>query len=229
MRGGKEPVSALLLLAAAAGVLVGLFDQKLGLLEQTRPRSTVLGVSTAGWKAITALALVATAAALGFIAYNQYATNRAVARAYVGLENANMRYVSLIEGGRGFMISLKLKNFGQTPGYRLTSWLKPPVIRPPDAVPFGPPTPIGERGGNSMIGPQGEANMFWTIPVSDAQLAGIKAGTLKIFVWGGVDYEDAFGVDRHFIFRAVNSNAAMINAPGDQMLLEPHAMGYSAN
>ena len=229
MRAGKEPVSSLLLLAAAAGVLVGLFDQKGGLLEQRRPRATFLGISTEGWKAIAVIALVAATAALGFIAYNQYTTSRAVARAYVGMDSAYVRYTNLIEGGRGFTVHVKLKNFGQTPAYHLTSWLKPPVIRPSDAEPFGPAVPVAEREGRSMIGPRSEASLYWTIPVSNAQLAGIKRGRLKIFVWGGVDYSDAFGVDRHFIFRATNGSAALINNPGDQMALQPHKLGYSAD
>ena len=80
-----------------------------------------------------------------------------------------------------------------------------------------------------MIGPRSNINLDWTISVSDAQLSALKAGTHKIFVWGGVDFRDAFRADRHFVFRIINGNAGMIKNPGDAISLQPHKLGYDAN
>jgi hypothetical protein len=77
-------------------------------------------------------------------------------------------------------------------------------------VPFDDATPIAERGGAQMIGPQINVNLFWTIPVSDAAIEGLRSGKLNVFVWGGVDYRDVFGNDRHFTFRTVNGSAALL-------------------
>ena len=88
-----------------------------------------------------------------------------------------MQYVDLLEGGRGFAIHIDIRNYGRTPGYHLTSWVKPPAVLPSDAVLFGEPVPVADRLGSSIIGPQANANLDWTISVSDDQLNALKAGT----------------------------------------------------
>ncbi len=196
---------------------------------QQRMTDSFLGLSSSGWTAICTFLMFLATLALAYIAYNQFSTSRAQTRAYVGIDSGMIRYVNLIEGGRGLLIHIEIRNFGQTPGYKLTSWLAPPQILPADQVPFGPPTPIEDRGGSSMIGPHSNVNREWTIPVSEQELEALKTGQQKLFVWGGVDFLDAFGEPRHFIFKMVNGNANLVRAPGDVMPLQPHKLGYEAN
>ena len=215
-------VFALWIFAAVAGTVSGLIEHRDG-------RATVLGISPDAWIAIATLLMFLATVALTYIAYNQYTTSQAQTRAYVGIEGGYMRYVDLLEGGQGFTIHIEIRNYGQTPGYHLTSWVKPPAILPSDSVPFGEPVPIADRFGSSIIGPQSNVSLEWTISVSDDQLSTLKAGTHKIFVWGGVDFKDAFRVNRHFVFRIINGNAGMIKNPGDATSLQPHKLGYDAN
>jgi len=199
-------VLALWILAAVAGTVSGLIEHRDG-------RATVLGISPDAWIAIATLLMFLATVALAYIAYNQYTTSQAQTRAYVGIEGGYMRYVELLEGGRGFAIHIEIRNYGQTPGYHLTSWVKRPAILPSDSVPFGEPVSIADRLGSSIIGPQSNVSLDWTISVSDDQLSTLKAGTHKIFVWGGVDFKDAFRADRHFVFRIISGNAGMIKTP----------------
>ena len=51
----------------------------------------------------------------------------------------------------------------------------------------------------------------------------IQNGVRAIFVWGRVDYVDAFKKNRHFIFRCIALG------PGSSWPLLPHPDGYEAN
>ena len=149
-------------------------------------------------------------------------------RAYVGIVGGEMTYINLIEGGYGLDIHIMLKNFGQTPGYKLTTWIKPPQILDKGVIPFDEPIPINERNGESFLGPGGEFHIRWTIPIADTDLASINDGSKKIFVWGGLDFIDAFRRQRHFIFRMINSNLT-VRTIGERFALQPHKAGYDAN
>jgi hypothetical protein len=137
-------VLALWILSAVAGTLSGLIEHRDG-------RATVLGIPPDAWTAIAALLMFLATVALAYIAYNQYTTNQAQTRAYVGIEGDYMRYVDLLEGGRGFAIHIDIRNYARTPRYHLTS-VKPPAILPSDSVPFGEPVPVVDRLGSSIIG-----------------------------------------------------------------------------
>jgi len=215
-------VFAFWIFAAAAGTVSGL-------IEHRDSGPTVLGITPDAWTAMATVLMFLATVALAYIAYNQYRTSQAQTRAYVGIDGGYMRYVDLVEGGRGFTIHIEIRNYGQTPGYQLTTWSKPPAILPSDSVPFGEPVPIADRLGNSIIGPQSNVSLDWTISVSDDQVRALKAGTHKIFVWGGVDFKDAFSAHRHFVFRIINGNAGMLKNPGDATTLQPHKLGYDAN
>jgi hypothetical protein len=150
-------------------------------------------------------------------------------RAYVAVESADARFVNLIEGGQGIVVHIVIRNSGQTPGYGLTTWIQPPKILLPDVIPFGKPLPIPQRNGSSIIAANGTANLWQTIAVSDEQWGSLKSGTKLLFIWGGLDFKDAFDADRHFKFRMVNSSATLVNNPGDMFALQPHRLGYEAN
>ena len=129
----------------------------------------------------------------------------------------------------GGLTSIDFKNEGHTPGYGFTTWIKAPVILEPDALPFDEPTPIKDRSGSSVLAPHTMAHTHWTIAVSDGELADLWAGKKRIFVWGGADYTDAFGIPRHFMFRCLDNSATALKNPGDGVGLSPHRLGYEAN
>lgn len=150
-------------------------------------------------------------------------------RAYVGMYSGGMQLVVLTEGGRGIRVTVDLKNAGRTPGYNFTTWIKRPRILEEAEVSFDGPTPLAERTAASIIAPDTMAHIHWTIGVTDDELGDLRAGTKRVFVWGGADYKDAFGDNRHFIFRCWNDRATNLNNPGDGVPLSPHRVGYEGN
>jgi hypothetical protein len=91
-------VLALWIFAATAGTVSGLIEHA---------RAAVLGISPDAWTAIATLLMFLATVVLAYIAYSQYTTAQAQTRAYVGIEGGYMRYVDLLEGGRGFTFTLK--------------------------------------------------------------------------------------------------------------------------
>ena len=153
-------------------------------------------------------------------------------RAYVTLAGGQMRIVNLTGGGLGVSIDIELKNSGQTPAYGFTTWVRPPEVHDKDAVPFGPPTPLSERTGSSIVGSGANVTVNYTIPLTDQDA--INNGSKRIFVWGGADYTDAFGVARYFHFRSA-SGPSIVNVDATGRInwqgwsLQPHRLGYEAN
>lgn len=150
-------------------------------------------------------------------------------RAYVSIISGAMTLVNLTEGGLGISIHVVLRNSGQTPGYKFTTWIKEPKILEPTAIPFTEPTPIAERAGMSVIGPGGDVHINWILPSTPEMREAITKGTINVFVWGGADYTDAFGKERYFIFRDLNTTGSRFGVAGDTLGLRPHKLGYDAN
>jgi hypothetical protein len=150
-------------------------------------------------------------------------------RAYVGIVGGQMTYINTFDGQKGLLINIVLKNFGQTPAYRLSTWIKQPLILDSDAVPFGNPTPIAERQGESFEGPGATFEVNWSLPINEEELATVNAGKKKIFVWGGANFTDAFGKGRKIIFRMTNDPSNKVAALGHRYALTPHKQGYEAD
>jgi hypothetical protein len=121
-----------------------------------------------------------------------------------------------------------LRNSGQTPGYKFTTWIKEPKILAPDAVPFADATPISDRNGSSIIGPGADVWLQWIMPSTPELSAEVEAGKKNVFVWGGADFIDAFDKPRYFIFRDINS-AGAFGLAGNRLGVKPHKLGYDAN
>lgn len=148
-------------------------------------------------------------------------------RAYVSLEKASVSVVNLIEGGKGIMVQVELKNYGQTPAYSFSTWIHARV-RHRDDVPFGEAKPPNEKNGSSIIGPGSSAHMHLVFSVNESELIEIQANTKRAFVWGGADYKDFSNVARRFVFRDVNAQG-LFTSPGNTLGLGPHRAGYEAN
>lgn len=146
-------------------------------------------------------------------------------RAYVAIQGGSVVQAN-VDGGPGYRVLVEFKNSGQTPGYKFTTWMRPAEIRPIDTVPFGLPLPKEERNGSSIIGPGAGANQIRFGVWSPAEIDEIRKGTKAIFIWGGADYTDIFGHDRHFIYRIAISG---LEDSGGGWALKPHKLGYDAN
>jgi hypothetical protein len=147
-------------------------------------------------------------------------------RAYVTLVGGQMRIVNLNTGSLGVSIDIELRNSGQTPAYNFTTWVRPPQVLDKDAVPFGPPADVSERTGSSIVGSAANVTINYTIPLTEQEA--INSGSKRIFVWGGADYTDAFGVPRYFRFRS--ASGPPVGGPNWQgWSLQPHKLGYEAN
>ncbi len=112
-------------------------------------------------------------------------------RAYVGLNGWNKRLVS----GEIWEVSARLRNNGATPtkGLVLAIQLDPRpwdfTLRPD----WGPPKPMGDDGSYSEvdIGPHDEDRTEW-VRISDGELTAIRQERQRLFIWGRVEYYDAF-------------------------------------
>ncbi len=130
-----------------------------------------------------------------------FRSSRRQLRAYVSIDTGSARLVNDPNGEPILEGYVKLRNFGRTPAfqYRTYSMIKVANV---NAIPFDETSvPIG--GG--ILGPGAETDLqaYWR--VSDGDLAAIRAGTKRIFVWGEAHYVDAYGKNRYFKFFNVNA------------------------
>jgi hypothetical protein len=117
-------------------------------------------------------------------------------RAYMCLYGGSIRLIQV--GGQDFIEGyVTLKNFGQTPAYDHSCWVRIDV-RPASHPPFDV---LATGLTKAIVAPDGEANLpvHWG-PVSAQDLADIRSEAKRIFVWGGADYIDAFRRVRFFKF-----------------------------
>ncbi len=109
-------------------------------------------------------------------------------------------YVFITDGGNisidptTFRVFIKLRNSGQTPGYKFSTWLGGGIYRGDDS-PFPLDTkPLGERSVASIIGPGETVDIdSRNNSISQEEISAIIDEYLAIFVWGGCDYTDTFG------------------------------------
>ena len=134
--------------------------------------------------------------------------------------------MNLTEGGQGIQVQVRLKNSGKSPAYEFTTWIAAPVIAGASDEPFGSPTPLSGRTSASIVFAEADVNLARATPITPEQLHAIRAGTSKVFAWGGADYRDAFGVIRTLRFHDVNARDE--GAPG-VWALQPHRKGYQAD
>jgi hypothetical protein len=117
-------------------------------------------------------------------------------RAYIVLDGGSITLRQA--GGQTFLEGyVRLKNFGQTPAYQHSSWIRIDVREATQ-----PPFDLGGNGlTKAIVAPKGEANMpVHHGPISVQDLSDIRAERKRIFVWGESRYIDAFGKRRFFRF-----------------------------
>jgi hypothetical protein len=145
--------------------------------------------------------------------------------AYVGVADGSFRLVNLTGGGHGIQVQLRLRNSGKSPAYDFTTWISGPVVAAASDEPFGPSRPLVERTSTSIVFADGDTHVGSTAPITPEQLQAVRAGTSKMFDWGGADYRDAFGVVRTLKFFDVNGLEVQPGA----WPLQPHRKGYEAD
>jgi hypothetical protein len=157
-------------------------------------------------------------------------------RAYMGIQNGR---AILVANDNQISVNINFRNSGQTPAYRvrirtmanlLGSDLEPPFTDDNDPIPFN------DRIPNSIISPGAPSSTSWVLKLESRDLESIQFGAAVIYVWGRIDYLDAFKQDRWFIFRcAMNGvesdliDVATGQSAGRGWGLRPHALGYEAN
>jgi hypothetical protein len=148
-------------------------------------------------------------------------------RAYVSVLGGAMVH-GTVDNHPGYSVQIELKNGGATPGYSFTTWLMPPEIRDLSEVPFRAPRPDDERTGKSIIPPATSARINGHYQWKPGELEAVRNRQKGVFVWGGADYDDAFGIPRMIIFRMVITGRENTSG-GNGWTLAPHSLGYDAN
>jgi hypothetical protein len=146
--------------------------------------------------AATALLAIITGL-LGWLALQQGRTARAQLRAYV----FSLRpQITQLKYGFTVEITVPYKNFGQTPAYDVVarSWM---AVLPPELPPnFSFEKPPDPKPPMTTILPPGEGYRVRTgssRPVAHDEVDTIKsAKDLRLYVYGNIDYVDAFGLGR---------------------------------
>ena len=94
---------------------------------------------------------------------------------------------------RPFRPEFKIRNSGQTPAHDVTVRIKTKILPYPSHEALPTPDPWH---GSFVIGPNSEVNICCELDklLTDGEREEIKAGTRqRIYVWGDVNYVDAFG------------------------------------
>jgi hypothetical protein len=148
-------------------------------------------------------------------------TARRQLRAYISVVNGD---IELVNGGNGIRAQVRIKNFGQTPAYETSAWA---VVRVLEAETTGFSMDKGEKPAvRSVMGPSAETVLARLDRTSHDDLASIADGTKRIFVWGRVEYIDAFDRRRWFVFH--HRNTRTFEAPG-RWGIEPYGEGEQGN
>jgi hypothetical protein len=148
-------------------------------------------------------------------------------RAYVSLVGGVMAHAT-VDNAAGYLVQIELKNGGATPGYAFTTWIMPPEVRDLAEIPYGPPRPESDRTGSSIVAPATSAWINGYYRWKPGELDAVRNRQRGIFIWGGANYTDAFGVPRKFIFRIMISGPeSALN--GTAWGLTPHRLGYEAD
>jgi hypothetical protein len=124
---------------------------------------------------------------------------------------------------------LRIKNLGATPAYNARAWLRF-SIGPTNTKPFDQ---AGKSENETSLGPTGEFNLMSTLSFSSNQLQVVRNKTFSVFMWGRLDYIDAFKKPRYLTFKGLmNGDPGTIIIDGDKALgwgFSPTAEGNEEN
>ncbi|MBV9567032.1 MAG: hypothetical protein JO172_02740 [Hyphomicrobiales bacterium] len=129
-------------------------------------------------------------------------------RAYIGVLSGVIQ-PGIVDGIPGLLTRVEVKNFGQTPAYDFRSWIRV-LIDHPNATPFQFPDSLINHP-RSLVSPQVSISIDAGFSPPNDLLSEIKSGAKKLFVWGRIEYRDAFGRPRFFVFRKTNSTYLPLN------------------
>ena len=185
------------------------------------------------WLALVFAALAAVAAWFTFWVMRKTAERQL--RAYIFIENVNMADASLIPRipatsftpsdpfsasgiaagapatrPRGIPgASWNIRNFGQTPASKVAHWGKLDVLPISQEASLVPP-PIHPKAARASIAPTGTSSKteWFHRALSEQEISEIWAGTRAVYIYGRVEYKDAFKRDRVTTYRLRYTGAA---------------------
>ena len=173
--------------------------------------------------AITAFATVLLTIVTGgliLVALKQERTTRIQLRAYVGIATADVVNVAPLPVTVPGQIPLQatnatfgnptigpaavivIKNTGQTSALDVINWAEIYIREHPLKAPL-PPKPTGFIATKMTFAPGGGSGKTIALPrpLSPQEIADLRAGTIAIYVNGGIEYKDAFGKPHFTNFR----------------------------
>lgn len=129
-------------------------------------------------------------------------------RAYVFLESSVLEQH---QPRNEWKIGTKFKNFGQTPAYNMTLTVERSIVDISKEHPFEPPE-LEPHGTESDLGPGQDLVVSSELPdlVGDTWGA-YRARQKAIFLWGRIDFTDAFGEKRWVKFRLYQVSGTNLN------------------
>jgi len=111
----------------------------------------------------------------------------------------------------GPIASVVIKNFGQTPAYEVIHWMNIHL----QEFPLRNPLPRRQKHPGfpftkSTLGPGGKTSKSIKLnaPLTNQQIADLRAGNSAIYVYGVIVYKDAFGKRQRTYFRLMHVEAA---------------------
>lgn len=139
----------------------------------------------------------------GRIADQQEKIGKLQTRAYL-----TVAYAGLVPQNNATMYRyeprMQLSSTGLTPAYKVRYRAASDVLPYPLPADFAFPLPTSEpAGGTGLLGPRNNFTLSAPAPrmYSDVEIAEVKNGSRRrIYIWGIVEYEDAFGEERFLKF-----------------------------
>jgi hypothetical protein len=125
-------------------------------------------------------------------------TRSYIAVAYMGIVPQNIQTNYRLE------VRLQIIGTGLTPAYRVRHRSSAAILAYPLPAEFTFPLPDRDpNAGEGMLGPRNSYIIAAATPriYSEEEIRDVEIGAIKrIYVWGIIDYEDAFGIPRYFKF-----------------------------
>ncbi len=91
--------------------------------------------------------------------------------------------------GDGTIFVVPYSNTGKTPAFNVNSWIN----RTDSLEKIGDMDPVGSKA-NMLLAPDGIGNTSTAdIPIAPTDVEHIKAGTLTVYIYGTISYEDVYG------------------------------------
>jgi hypothetical protein len=123
-------------------------------------------------------------------------------RAYISMVGGS---ITLQNNAMFIRIYIQVKNSGQTPAYKVSTWVTHQIRDLPQFDPsFTEAQPPEQRGGRSIVGPQMPIDLLIDHPITPEEREGINNGIKRIYVWGQIDYTDVFNEPRWTKFRCIS-------------------------